>query len=177
MAAADGRLQPAGGEHPAAKAFAAEFTAGYARAAALVPIYADLENLFRLSALLRALALKNPNALAKADLDFYLRECPYSRETPMPNTMPGQVNAKEGTATVGSNQYTFMPITCGGVAMDMSLDSRQFKPEAAGDLAALCTGVLRDRPARGAVRGRYATRERSSQRDWHQGHRRYSKQP
>ena len=151
LAAADGRLQAAGGDNPAATSFAADFTAAYARAAEAVPVYADLENLFRLSALLRALALKNANALATADLNFYLRECPYLRETPMPDSLPGLVNAKEARTTVGANQYTFMPIVCGGVAMDIALDPRRFTADSAGELAALRAAVVRDRPARSAV--------------------------
>ena len=123
----------------------------YARAAEAAPIYADLENLFRLSALLRALALKHANALATADLAFYLRECPYLRETPMPDSLKGLVNAKEARTTVGLNQYTFMPITCGGVSMDMAVAPRQFRADTAGELSDLRAAVLRDRPARSAV--------------------------
>ena len=151
LAAADGRLRDVGGENPAAQTFAAEFSAGYAKAAEAAPIYADLENLFRLSALLRALALKNANALATADLNFYLRECRYLRETPMPDVLPGLVNAKEAQTTVGTSQYTFMPIACGGVSMDMAVAPRQFRAATAGELAGLRAAVLRDRPARSAV--------------------------
>jgi len=151
LAAADGGLRDAGGDNPAAQAFAAEFSAGYARAAEAAPIYADLENLFRLSALLRALALKNANALPTPDLNFYLRECPYLRETPMPDSLPGLVNAKEAQTTVGTSQYTFMPIVCGGVSMDMAVAPRQFRADTAGELSGLRTAVQRDRPARFAV--------------------------
>jgi hypothetical protein len=151
MAAADGTLRDAGGESPATRTFAADFSAGYAKAAEAAPIYADLENLFRLSALLRALALKNPNPLATSDLNFDLRECPYLRETPMPDVLPGLVNMKQAQTIVGTNEYTFRPIVCGGVSMDMAVAPRQFRAETAGELAGLRTAVLQDRPARPAV--------------------------
>ena len=69
----------------------------------------------------------------------------------MPDVLPGLVNAKEGQTTVGTSQYIFKPITCGGVSMDMAVAPRQFRADSAAELAGLRAAVLRDRPAPSAV--------------------------
>jgi hypothetical protein len=153
-ATADGQLHDAGGDDPDAKAFAQELSARFADAAARVAAYAELEDLFRLGALVRALRLKDAPAGAGLDLGFYLQRYQYQSEKPMPASMPGLANHKEwyGESVRGDTVYQcwFWPMVCGGVSMEMACGPGQFSRGPART-DALALAVLRARPHKDAL--------------------------
>lgn len=91
-ATADGRLYDADEEDPIATAFAAEFSRHMSQAAQSVPVYADLENLYRLRALLLAMCHQGADREAGLDLGFFLRDYRHQAEAPMPQSLPGLTN-------------------------------------------------------------------------------------
>jgi len=154
-AAADGSLYDSGGDDPNAEAFAKALSEHYDKAAAGAREYADLENLFRLSALLRAMYERNAARKVGLELGFFLEGYACQMETPMPSSMPGLANSKkaEGILTQGgaTYQYVLFPLVCGGVSMDISISSRQFGKANSTRLDQLRQAVLESRPNRDAV--------------------------
>ncbi len=154
-AAADGSLYDSGGDDPHAQAFARELSDHYHEAAAQVREYADLENIFRLSVLLKAMHKQNAASKAGLDLAFFLEGYACQMETPMPSSMPGLANSKkaQGTLTKGATMYEYVlfPIVCGGVSMETPITSRQFSNNNSTRLDQLYQAVIRSRPSRDAL--------------------------
>ena len=66
----DGALYDSGGEDPVSRVFAENLTRHFREATHRVPVYAQLENLFRLNAIIRAMLYRNAFKAAKLDLPF-----------------------------------------------------------------------------------------------------------
>ena len=153
---ANGKLRDAGKEDPIAKAFAAQFSARFREAAAKVPEYAQLESLYRLIAVLRAMHLRKAAQLAGLDLNYYRRRHQYLAEKKMPKTKPGLANYKEATfdQSLGGGAlkpHTLSSMVCGGVSMAMPVQPKQFDKRSRTDLKKLRLAVLRSRPRHGTV--------------------------
>ena len=126
----DGLLYDAVEDDPLASAFAREFSEQFQEATTRVPEYADLENLFRLNAVLRAMHFRDAAHQAGLDLGFWLKEYRYKRESTMPLFLPGLTNSREvlGEYTQGGlyYQYVLFPMTFGGVSMEINIDEHCF---------------------------------------------------
>jgi len=154
-ATADGTLFDSGGDDPTAQTFAGQLSDRFAQAARSVREYADLENLFRLSALLRAMHLQNATTKAGMDVRYLLADFVCQMESPMPPNLPGLTNNQEakGTLTKGGMlyQYALFPMACGGVSMEMPVNRTQFKKTDSARLDQLRAAVLKSRPSRDAL--------------------------
>jgi len=151
----DGTLYDSCEDDPHANAFAQEFSECFPKASSLVPEYAELENLFRLNAVLRAMLLRNAANQAKLDLGFFLKDYNYKRETTMPSSLPGLANYKEarGEITQGGHlyQYVLFPMVCGGVSMEINIDERRFAGTKSKEMNHLRELALSSRPSLGAL--------------------------
>lgn len=150
-ATADGTLYDSGEDNPHADAFAQEFSERFQKAATLVREYADLENLYRLSAVLRAMLLRDVANRARLDLRFFLKDYNYQGETAMPPSLPGLANSKEdrGQITQGGlvYQYALFPMACGGVSMEVTIDERRFAVTNRNQMKHLRELVIGSRPS------------------------------
>ena len=150
-ATADGALVDSGGDDPHAQAFARQLSIQYRHAATMVPDYADLDNLFRLSALVRVMHEQSADTKAGLDLSFLLDGFDYKMESPMPPSMPGLANSKEFKSRTSRMEYILFPIVCGGVSMEMRVIPA---PASATDSASLDRwrlAALKSRPSRDAL--------------------------
>lgn len=143
-------------EDPHALAFAGQLSKFLTDPAApKVPVYEELENLFRLRALL--LGMEANGALRAAGWKFasYAPGYRYRDERPMEPTRPGLANYREwkhvdvqetaeGTLT---RTHTVFPMVCGGVGMDMEVTKSQFATAGAEDLRAMKAAALAARPS------------------------------
>lgn len=154
-AAEDGTLFDSGGDDPYARKFAQCLSEQFEYADTVVPKYADLENLFRLSALLRAMHFRKAIEEANLDFRFYLKDFDYQMETLMEPSLPGLVNSKEGRGVVTKGgsiyQYVLFPIVCGGVSMEIPVSPEQFKSTETKRLYELRQAVLKFRPKQNAL--------------------------
>ena len=155
MASSDGRLRDSHQDDPSADAFAAEFSKAFPKLTAEVRVYADLENLFRLQALL--LAMEHRHALSRigVDCDSYLRPYQYRDEAKMRASLPGLANYGQWSyrTTIGNREAErfLFPIVCGGVGMDMHVAEKSFRSSAGGGLAVFRKAALGARPSRDAL--------------------------
>jgi hypothetical protein len=154
-ATADGSLVDSGGDDPHAQAFARQLSERFEQAARAVREYADLENVFRLSALVRAMHLQNATRKAGVDVRFVLKDFVCQMESPMLPSMPGLANSKEAQGTLDKGgmmyQYVLFPMVCGGVSMEMPANRTQFKKTDSARLDQLRVAVLKSRPSRNAL--------------------------
>ncbi len=150
MASATGRLYDSGGEDACARAFASRFSDSFQQAAALDSTYADLENLFRLRALLKGMRFRRALAEAGLSLDFLVNGYRCTQERPMPEALPGVTNAREATETVAAGnmiyQYVFFPMACGGVSMEIRVTGALFTRDATARLEQLRVAALKAKP-------------------------------
>jgi hypothetical protein len=116
----DGVLYDSGEDDPISQAFATQLSENYKLASTQVRDYADLENLFRLVAILGCIHLLNAEEEVGLDLGFLRNEYEYQREASMPASLPGQTNYDEIYLT---DAIILLPMACGGVSMEMHIDS------------------------------------------------------
>jgi len=145
-----GELYDAQEDDLQAVAFAENFSDRFEQAAAQVPSYAGLENLYRLRALLQAMYNTRAGSNSGLDLDFYLNGYSYQMERFMPDSMPGLVNHKETFVDVSDSlkKWSF-PLMYGGVNMEMDITEEQFRTDA--KLNKVRKAVLSARPAAGSL--------------------------
>lgn len=143
----DGILYDSAEGDPHANAFAQGLSDCFQTAATMVPEYANLENLFRLSAILRAMLFRNATNQAGLDLGFWLRDYKYKEESAMPPSLSGLANSKEATFSA----YVLFPMTCGGVSMDIKLDERRFAKTKVEQMNKLRALVIKSRPSLDAL--------------------------
>lgn len=151
----DGILYDSVEDDPYANAFAQELSDRFQKAATIAPEYANLENLFRLSAVLRAMHLRDAANQARLDLGLWLKHYRYKRESAMPPSLRGLANFKEarGEFTQGGllYQYVLFPMACGGVSMEINLDEHRFATTKGEQMNELRGWVIRSRPSPGAL--------------------------
>lgn len=132
MSTASGELHDVEQDDPIAMAFAGDLSRAFRELTASVPVYADLENLFRLRALLLAMRLRGSLSQSGFDSDSYLAQYRFQDETPMARSYPGLANFREwSTRVVRGNmvyEYCLFPMVCGGVGMDMHVADTSFTP-------------------------------------------------
>jgi len=154
-ATADGRLYDSYEDDKYAHIFAQELSERFPIAATLVPEYADLENLFRLSAVLWAMHFRNAVNQSGIDFGYWMKDYSYKKETVMLPSLPGLANfkkdQKELTKGGFTYQYVLFPITCGGVSMEITIDNHKFADTKRGQLERLREAVLKSRPGPDAL--------------------------
>jgi hypothetical protein len=139
QATSSGELYDAADDDPLAVAVANDFSKQFASAAGTVPVYAELENLYRLRAVLLAMRFRGALSLAGLDWDGYLREYRFQEEKPMPPTVPCLANWKAGGGTCA--------VVCGGVGMDMTVEAESFSDASRNVLFTLGQALLAARPS------------------------------
>jgi hypothetical protein len=151
MATPSGELYDVDDDDPHAIAFANEMSQAFPMS---VPIYEELENLFRLRALLLAMGHRQALSVLKYNLNSYLSEYQYQEEKPMPTDLPGLANYKEWSHQVKSGNkirtYYFFPMVFGGVGMDMQVNRANFS-QGGEQVSAIRAATLRARPSREAL--------------------------
>lgn len=150
-AGSDGALYDSGEEDPVSRLFAGNLTKRFRQASHEVPVYAQLENLFRLNALLRAVYFRNAVNAARLDIRFLLERYAYQAEYKMPDFMEGLANAKElkGRERKGNRieEYTLSTIACGGVSMEMPVKQDRFIKTPNTPLDSIKKAILSSRPS------------------------------
>ncbi|HIQ22532.1 MAG TPA: DUF1598 domain-containing protein [Planctomycetes bacterium] len=143
QADAAGQLHDVGQDDPAAVAFAQQMSGRFSSLTSRVPAYAELENLFRLRALLLGMAQRGVLQAAGMSLDRFLPSYAYRAERPMPAALPGLANH----AISGSR----VAVVCGGVSMQMQVTRASFHPAAGDWLFDLRRRIIFTRPSADAL--------------------------
>lgn len=122
-AARDGRLYDSGGKNVESDLFADSFSRNFRKAATQVKVYAELENLYRLLALIKVIALEDKHYQEYislcSEMDAVFR---YYRSYDIPAAYPGLTNFRiirdtdTGDSNIAEKQYLFL--VCGGVEMN-----------------------------------------------------------
>ena len=94
QATPSGELYDAADDDPLAVAFADDLSKAFDSVTETVPVYAELDDLYRLRALLLAMRVRGALSLIGLDWDSYLREYPFQEERPMEPTLPCLANWK-----------------------------------------------------------------------------------
>ncbi|MCK4302689.1 MAG: DUF1598 domain-containing protein, partial [Candidatus Eisenbacteria sp.] len=120
-ATADGRLFDGGGDDKCAQAWAKQFSID--RVAEDVPECAQLEALYRLLAVARAMELKGAAQQVGLDLSFLTDQYQSQSDRPLPNSLPGLANAASDQYVDDSENYIYTQaaIVCGGVSMETNV--------------------------------------------------------
>jgi hypothetical protein len=150
-ALADGSLQDTGSEDPIALKFAEALSSQFNRAAAVTAPYADLENLYRLDALLQAMQAYHAVSDSGLDLSYLLNSYQCTEDAEMPPALHGLANGKGSQLTRGEYQYTFFPLVFGGVSRDMPFDPSEVNDRDNAALARLRKAALAARPSAEAL--------------------------
>lgn len=137
-----------------AQKFAESFSDRYAEIAKRKPIYAEIEGLYRFVALARIMKYKNAFAESGLKLDYLMNDYPLER-TPVNRFLPGISNIKEFKSKSEiqggySILYLWLP-SCGGVSIDINIKDSCIAMDRAGNLNALRTIVLNNRPSPNTV--------------------------
>ena len=151
-ATASGKLVDAAGDACEAIAFADEMSEYLAHGrASEVPVYADLENLYRLRALL--LAMDSQGAMAHVGWSFgsFIPSYTYQDERAMPPSIPGLTNHKEGTVESPKGKHVLLPMVCGGVGMDMRVQVSDFRDDLGSELSEFRVAALMARKPNDAL--------------------------
>ncbi len=130
MPTATGELHDVDAEDPMATAFGAQFSRAFTNLTAHVPVYADLENLYRLRALLLAMRHRTILETVGWNWSTYLNGYRHQEESPMPDSLPGLANRREWSCQIsrtdGIHEYFASPLVCGGVGQDMEVKDESF---------------------------------------------------
>ena len=120
-----------------------------------VPIYAELENLFRLRAILLSIEYQGAFKSIGWSFSSFIPEYKYQEEKLMNPSIPGLANYKEWTHEVSSGvmtyTYTLFPMVCGGVGMDMSVGKADYREDLASKLFSFRMAVLLARPSKDSL--------------------------
>jgi len=149
-ASADGHLHDSGEEDAEMQDFASTHTQQFPKIAERVPEYADLENAYRLLALLISMRTRNAPEAANIDLGYLLEAATLAEPKPMLPELPGLVNydfaeeeVAEGTRIV---RYFFFPMVVGGVSMDTPVSGANFANGDPVQMVRQRTTVLKQKP-------------------------------
>lgn len=155
-ATASGELVDVIEDDPHAIAFANEMSEYLSvPGSSTVPSYADLENLFRLRAILLSIEYQGAFKSIGWSFSSFIPEYKYQEEKPMNPSIPGLANYKEWTHEVSSGvmtyTYTLFPMVCGGVGMDMSVGKADYREDLASKLFSFRMAMLLARPSKDSL--------------------------
>lgn len=150
----DGRLYDVGGENKLAQKFTVELSNKFNLAASHVPVYADLENLYRLNAILLAIHYRQSGKETEFSLDSFMTNYDFKAAMPMDESLDGLVNFKEieeeNIRNIRGEKHTYSSflvfMVCGGVDMGMKTEKRSFLKDVTGDLNNMRQLALLSRP-------------------------------
>lgn len=143
----EGRLTGSGAPDPIAKRFADGFTSRYDEIAQRRPVYSDLRSLFRFVALTQVMKSRRVEACSGLRLDYLLSD--YSViGAGVPREMPGIVGVRQVICHRDSSEAAvrYWSLTCGGVSMDVRVDSGSVLRDSTGGLDSLARDVIASRP-------------------------------
>ena len=149
-----GKLVGAQKSDPIAQKFVNTFSTLYPEIARRQPIYADLENLFRMVALTKIFKYKQ--ALAQAGLTLtYLLDDYQITHTVVERQMPGYANVIDFEERLKTDRHDqsmrmYLP-SCGGVGMGIHLSNDNFIPDKTGIARRLKQRSLHTRPSQTAL--------------------------
>jgi hypothetical protein len=146
-ATVSGELVDVAEDDPHAMAFASEMSEYLSTPdSSTVPVYADLENLFRLRALLLSMEYQKAFESVGWSFSSFIQEYKYHDEQIMDPSKPGLANYREWKHEVssGTMRYTYVlfPIVCGGVGMDMTVAKSNFREDLVSRLFSFRTAAL-----------------------------------
>jgi hypothetical protein len=145
-----GEIQGRGRPNPLARKFCDLFSKNYSMIAKKKPIYAELENLFRLVALAKIMKLRVAPKEAGLDMQYLLTE--YSPgKTTVKRFLPGLSNYSEIRRRKDRMIYRFRLRNCGGVAMAPVINDRVIRKDVKGTTGALRHDVIKSRPSRDSL--------------------------
>jgi hypothetical protein len=128
-----GKLSDDKKENPIARQFAQNMTENFSKSTESVKSYAELENLFRLHALMKAAKFRLQNSPQVENVNLVMNKVSYSSNNVMPESLPGLVNMKEykeekkETNKIITKTKLFM--VCGGVGMNMKVEKENLTTE------------------------------------------------
>jgi hypothetical protein len=150
LADAEGELRDAGGTNPHAEAFAREFSDHLDRPGVRIEkIYADLDNLFRLRALVLALEHDGAMEVIGSSNATFLPHYAYRDESPMKGDLPPLGNHKE--VKIDGGRVMVIPFAFGGVGMDMAVGDDDFHMKSADQMSALRAEIRTTRPLKSSI--------------------------
>jgi len=149
-----GEIKGAGRPEPLANEFTEGFTKKYAEVAKTMPIFAELENLFRFVVLAKIMKFRSSHTEAKFDLTYLLNTFQVPKIS-VSKQLPGRSHVKRFEHRqdfTGGYQITqlWLP-TCGGVDINISVSQSNFVDDTTGRLSALRATVLKARPSPDAL--------------------------
>lgn len=126
---ANGNVSGSGDVDPAAALFAHAFTERYPQVAESVPIYAELEDLYRFVGLSAAMKFRGAPTAAGLDLDVLLDDYRVAPVAVAP-VLPGRSNivrySHRDEEPGGYSEFKLLLPSCGGVEMDIRLSEQNF---------------------------------------------------
>ncbi len=152
-----GEIQGRGRPNPLARKFCDLFSEKYSRIAKKRPIYAELENLFRLVALVKTMKHKGAQQDAGLDMQYLLTGYPVGK-TPVERSLPGLSNFSEIRQRKGRMIYTFCLRNCGGVAMSPAISDRVIRTDVKGTTRVVRHDVIKSRPSGDSLSWEVVTR-------------------
>ena len=133
MADKNGNLRDVNATDHIANVFTQRMTEHFSTLTDTVPVYAELENLFRLHALLKALRYNSEHVEVCRTIDRMMEKTSYTTNNSLPQSLPGLVNLKETTSetttgkTITTTIHSFM--VAGGVGMDLAVRKGSMRSE------------------------------------------------
>jgi|GEM_PF-2376741 hypothetical protein len=127
----DGRLFDSGETNEESEMFADNLSRNFRIAATQVEVYAQLENLYRLLALMNAMKLQGHLQDHNNLFNSVASSSPYVREFKIPATYPGLTNAKTSTEEFTQENGTLISeklyFVCGGVDMSTPVSNEKMR--------------------------------------------------
>ena len=146
------QLVGSGNADPAAAEYTQSFTQHWQELAAIEPLFAELEGLYRLTAL--AKLIEHYKAGEVTSLDYLLDEYELP-EAQVPESLTGVSNIQrfEHTSETDDGSYTvvlWLP-SCGGVGMDLEVSPKHLTQDIDGKLDVLKQRILKAKPKKDAL--------------------------
>lgn len=150
---ASGELVDVVEDDPHAIAFASEMSEYLSvPGSSTVPSYADMENLFRLRAILLSIEYQGAFKSIGWSFSSFIPKYEFQDERPMAPSMPGLANYKEWSHELSSGlmtyTYTLFPMVCGGVGMDITVDKNSYRKDLASRLFSFRMAALMSRKSK-----------------------------
>ena len=134
-----------------AEKFAEYITLNYNKIKKVLPIYQELENVFRFVALSRAIHLKSAHEKSGIDLSYLLHQFPIPVDS-VNKELPGCFSMKSDTiwqsATTG---FCYALPSCGGVEIDINIKGSNFISIEHGYVTEFASSAIASRPSQGAL--------------------------
>lgn len=150
-----GRYSKAGQKDPIAEKFARQFSELYPSIAEKKPVFSDLENIFRISFIAKAIQYKDAFKESGLDPSFFLESYPVEA-IEFVSTVPGcpyfiEMKSEPVEVKEGYKVAHFRLPSCGGVSIEMKLTNKQFIKDTTELLQKIQKEVIEQRPSTDSV--------------------------